>query len=89
VIAPLGHIVKTRLASVPSKQKCVFFIAKLNRADLGVLRELIEAGKVTPVVERRYELSEVADALAYMGEGHARGKIVITVPDAPRDAVPL
>ena len=79
VIAPLGHIVATRLASVPSSQKCVFLIANLNKADLGVLRELIEAGKVTPVIDRRYELSKIADALAYMGEGHARAKIAITV----------
>ncbi|MDQ5822476.1 MAG: NAD(P)-dependent alcohol dehydrogenase [Actinomycetota bacterium] len=80
VIAPLGHIVATRLASIPSSQKCVFFVAKLNRADLGVLRELIEAGKVASVIDRRYELSDIADALACMGEGHARGKIAITVP---------
>jgi NADPH:quinone reductase-like Zn-dependent oxidoreductase len=79
MFAPLGHIVVTRLASIPSSQKCVFFIANLNKPDLEVLRELIEAGKVTPVVEKRYELSEVPDALAYMGEGHARAKIVITV----------
>ena len=79
-VAPLGHIVMTRLASIPSSQKCMFFVANLNKPDLEVLRELIEAGKVTPVVERRYELGEVADAIAYMGEGHARGKIVITVP---------
>ena len=78
-VSPLGHIVVTRLGSIPSSQKCLFFVAKLNREDLGVLRELIEAGKVTPVVERRYELGEVADAIAYMGEGHARGKIVIAV----------
>ena len=78
-VSPLGHIVVTRLGSIPSSQKCLFFVANLNREDLGVLRELIEAGKVTPVVERRYELSQVPDALAYMGEGHARGKIVIAV----------
>jgi NADPH:quinone reductase-like Zn-dependent oxidoreductase len=79
VLAPLGHIARVRLASIPSSQKYAFFVANLNRADLGALRELIEAGKVTPVIERRYELSEVPDAVAYMGEGHARGKIVITV----------
>jgi NADPH:quinone reductase-like Zn-dependent oxidoreductase len=79
VIAPLGHIARVRLASIPSSQKYAFFVANLNREDLGVLRELIEAGKVTPVIERRYELSEVPDAVAHMGEGHARGKIVITV----------
>jgi NADPH:quinone reductase-like Zn-dependent oxidoreductase len=80
-IAPLDHIARVRLASIPSSQKYAFFVAKLDVADLGVLRELIETGKVTPAVEKRYELSEVGDAIAYMGEGHARGKLVITVPD--------
>jgi NADPH:quinone reductase-like Zn-dependent oxidoreductase len=44
-----------------------------------VLRELLEAGKVTPVIDRRYALSELPGALRYLGEGHARGKVVITV----------
>ena len=79
LIGPLGYVVKVRLAALRSSQKVVFFIAKLNKADLAVLRELLEAGKVTPVIDRRYELSETADALRYMGEGHAQGKIVITV----------
>jgi NADPH:quinone reductase-like Zn-dependent oxidoreductase len=43
------------------------------------MKELIEAGKVKPVIDRRYTLSEVAEALRYYGEGHARGKVVITV----------
>jgi len=64
---------------VGSSRKVVFFVAKLNRADMQVLRELLEAGKVKPVVDRRYELSDTADAFRYLGEGHARGKIVITV----------
>jgi NADPH:quinone reductase-like Zn-dependent oxidoreductase len=44
-----------------------------------VLRELLEAGTATPVIDRQYELSEVPEALRYLGEGHARGKIVVTV----------
>ena len=79
VVAPLGHIARLRVASVPSRQTFAFFVANLNREDLGVLRDLIESGKVTPVVEQRYELSEVPDALTYMGEGHARGKLVIGI----------
>ena len=79
LIGPLSHIVKVRLAALRSSQKVVFFIAKFNKADMAVLRELLEAGKVTPVMDGRYELSEIADALRYMGEGHCRGKVVITV----------
>jgi NADPH:quinone reductase-like Zn-dependent oxidoreductase len=79
VIGPLSHIVKVRLAALRSSQQVVFFVAKFNKPDMEVLRELLEAGKVRPVIDRRYELSEIADALRYMGEGHAQGKIVITV----------
>ena len=79
LLGPLAHVLKVRLAAWRGSQSVVFFISKPSRADLDVLRELIESGKVKPVVERRYELGEVADALRYMGEGHARGKIVITV----------
>ncbi len=79
LIGPLGHIVKVRLSAMRSSQKVVFFIAKFNRPDMEVLRELLETGRVIPVIDRRYELSETADALRYLGEGHARGKVVITV----------
>jgi NADPH:quinone reductase-like Zn-dependent oxidoreductase len=44
-----------------------------------ILRELLETGKVKPVVDRKYELAETADAFRYLGEGHARGKVVVTV----------
>jgi hypothetical protein len=70
---------KVRLAALHSSQKVVFLVAKLNKPDLVVLRELLEAGKVAPVIERRYELSEIGDALRYLGEGHAQGKIAITL----------
>jgi NADPH:quinone reductase-like Zn-dependent oxidoreductase len=79
LLGPLSHLVKLRLAALRSRQKIVFFIAKLNKEDMGILRELLESGKVEPVIDRRYELSEVADAFEYMGEGHARAKIVVTV----------
>jgi NADPH:quinone reductase-like Zn-dependent oxidoreductase len=49
------------------------------RARLKRLAELLETGKMKPVIDKRYELSEIADAFRYMGEGHAQGKIVITV----------
>jgi NADPH:quinone reductase-like Zn-dependent oxidoreductase len=50
-----------------------------NQKDLVVMKELLEAGKVVPVIDRRYPLSEAAEALRYLGEGHAKGKVVITV----------
>jgi len=53
--------------------------AHIDQKDLLTLKELLEAGKVVPVIDRRYPLSEAAEALRYLGEGHARGKIVITV----------
>ncbi len=55
------------------------FTAKENNEDLVVLKELIEAGKVTPVIDRTYPLSEVPEAIRYLEEGHARGKVVITI----------
>jgi len=79
LMGPLSHIVKKRLASVGSSQKVAFFISKFNKEDMQALRELLESGTVTPVVDRRYELSEIRDALRYLGEGHAQGKIVLTV----------
>ena len=55
------------------------FTARANQKDLVMLKELLEAGKVVPVIDRRYSLSEAAEALRYLGAGHARGKVVITV----------
>jgi NADPH:quinone reductase-like Zn-dependent oxidoreductase len=60
-------------------QKLRSLVSKERKEDLQVLRELIEAGKVTPVIDRTYPLSEVPEAIRYWGQGHARGKVVITV----------
>ena len=80
LVGPIGHIVRLRVASLlRGSQKAVFFIAKTNRADMEILRELLETGKVKPVVDRKYELAETADAFRYLGEGHARGKVIVTV----------
>jgi NADPH:quinone reductase-like Zn-dependent oxidoreductase len=79
VLGPLGHVVGMKLAALPGRRKAVFFVAKFNQEDLETLREWLEAGKVKPVVDRRYALSEIADAFRYMGEGHAQGKVVISV----------
>ena len=82
----LGHFAAVRLASIRSGQRAVLFIARLHKQDLLVLRELLEAGRITPVVDRRYALDEVVAAFRYLGEGHARGKIVIDVSGAGRAA---
>ncbi|MEA1888896.1 MAG: zinc-binding dehydrogenase [Pseudomonadota bacterium] len=55
------------------------FLVKPNQQDLLFMKDLLETGKVTPVIDRRYPLSEVAEAIRYLEEGHARGKVVITV----------
>jgi NADPH:quinone reductase-like Zn-dependent oxidoreductase len=73
----LGHVARLRLASLRSSAKAVFFVAKLTRADLEVLAEMLEAGTVTPVVDKRFALSEIVDAFEYLGEGHARAKVVV------------
>jgi NADPH:quinone reductase-like Zn-dependent oxidoreductase len=52
---------------------------KPNREDLQFLKQLIETGKLTPVIDRTYPLAEVPEAIRYLEEGHARGKVVITV----------
>jgi len=62
-----------------SKQKFLFYIAKLTKDDLNVLRELMQSGKVSPVIDRTYDLTQTVDAVRYMEEGHARGKVVITI----------
>ena len=68
------------LRSKFSKQKFVFFIAQFNHNDLAYLADLMQSGKVTPVIDRTYKsLGEVRDALQYLEQGHARGKVVITV----------
>jgi NADPH:quinone reductase-like Zn-dependent oxidoreductase len=60
-------------------QKLGTFVSKENHEDMIVLKELIEAGKVAPVINRTYPLSEVPEAIRYLEEGHAQGKVVITV----------
>jgi NADPH:quinone reductase-like Zn-dependent oxidoreductase len=60
-------------------QKFIFYIAKLTKDDLNVLRELMQTGKVSPVIDRTYKISETQAAVRYLEEGHARGKVVITL----------
>jgi NADPH:quinone reductase-like Zn-dependent oxidoreductase len=62
-----------------TRQKFVFYIAKLTKDDLNVLRDLMQFGKVAPVIDRTYNLNQTVDAVQYMEEGHARGKVVVII----------
>ena len=66
------------LSRMGSKKMC-FIMANINQKDLVLLKGLLETGKVVPIIDRRYPLSGVAEALRYLEEGHAQGKVVITV----------
>ena len=79
LIGPLGYTLRTWLAARLARQRAVFFVARFDRADMEVLRELLESGKVRPVVERVYPFEGIAEALRVMGEGHARAKLVVGV----------
>jgi NADPH:quinone reductase-like Zn-dependent oxidoreductase len=67
------------LISMTGRKKMGNVLAKPNQKDLVFVKELLEAGKVKPVIDGRYPLRETAEAFRYLGEGHARGKVVITV----------
>ena len=80
-LGPLTGMLKAAVLSRFVSQKLLPFLAHLNQSDLMVLRGLLEAKKVTPVIDRRYPWSEVPEAIRYLEEGHTRGKIVITMED--------
>jgi len=77
--AGMGYVVKALVLSLFVRQQGRPFVAIPNNEDLVVLKELVESGKVTPVIDRTYPLSETPEAFRYLNEGHARGKVVITV----------
>jgi NADPH:quinone reductase-like Zn-dependent oxidoreductase len=81
VLSPKGIYVMSGGSGAQMSQAMLLgpWIAKPNKQDLAFVKALLEAGKVKPVIDRRYRLDEVAEALRYLGEGHARGKVVITV----------
>lgn len=79
VIGPLAHIIKLRLASFRASQKVVFFVANFNRQDFMVLKGMMQSGQVKTVVDRVYPLSEISEAMRYLGTGHARGKIIVSM----------
>lgn len=75
----LSRAVTAPVFSWFASQKMGFFVAKPDKQDLTILRDLVGSGKITPVIDRRYSLREVPEALRYLEAGHARGKVVINV----------
>jgi NADPH:quinone reductase-like Zn-dependent oxidoreductase len=78
-LGPMFGLFDAKLYSYFVSQKFVFLLAELNPKDLDTLRDWMQAGKVTPVIDRRYALSEVPEAIRYLEQGHARGKVIVTV----------
>jgi NADPH:quinone reductase-like Zn-dependent oxidoreductase len=78
-VAVAGSVVRALWIAMTGRKRMVSMLTKSNREDLCFMKERLETGKVTPVIDRRYPLREVAEALRYLEEGHARGKVVITV----------
>jgi NADPH:quinone reductase-like Zn-dependent oxidoreductase len=76
----ISHLILGKLTSrVGGKQVLFMGIAKVEKADLTIIKELLESGKVVPVIDRSYPFSETAEALRYLEKGHAQGKVVINV----------
>ncbi len=71
----LNAYVRSRFVS----QKFIAYIAQFNKQDMTFLADLMQAGKITPVIDRTYKLNQTADALRYLEQGHARGKVVINL----------
>ena len=79
LIGPFKLPLKAMVVSRFVRQKMVFYVAKIRLRDLELMTEWIEAGKMTPVIDRTYALSDAAEAIRYVETGHARGKVVVTV----------
>jgi NADPH:quinone reductase-like Zn-dependent oxidoreductase len=78
-LAPVTRLLQAAALSPFVSQRLVPFISKNDSAGLALLKELAEAGKICPVIDRQYALSEAAEAIRYVGAGHARGKVIIRV----------
>ena len=75
LLGELNGYLRSRFVS----QKFIAYIAQFNKADMSVLADLLQSGKMTPVIDKTYKLNETADALRYLETGHARGKVVISL----------
>ena len=79
MIGILAPLIKAMVLSRFVSQKFIVFIARSSKEDLNTMRELMAAGKVRPVIDKSYSLSEVPQAIRYLDERHARGKVVIAL----------
>jgi NADPH:quinone reductase-like Zn-dependent oxidoreductase len=86
-LASGGRIVRGVVLFKFGSQSLGNFLVSMNRDDLVTLKALIEAGSVTPVLDRTYSLGDAAQALAHVGRGHLRGKVTISVPGVPSQAL--
>ncbi len=78
-IGPFGRVIHTLILSPFINQKMGMMMADANQNDLTILGDMMQSGKLKPVIDRTYKLDQVPDAIRYLEEGHARGKVVITV----------
>jgi NADPH:quinone reductase-like Zn-dependent oxidoreductase len=78
-LGPLTGLLSDMIVSRFVSQKMIFMLAQANKEDMDVLRDMMQAGKLTPVIDRRYKLEQTAEAIGYLEQGHARGKVIITV----------
>ena len=79
LLGPIKRVISSKVAEHFVDQKLTFFVADVIKADLEVLATLVREGKMKSVIDRRYPLDETGAALEYLGEGHARGKVIVTV----------
>jgi NADPH:quinone reductase-like Zn-dependent oxidoreductase len=79
LLGPLKHMIGMLVEALWRSQKVKLFMAEVQTSDLAYMGELMESGKVRSLIDRRYPLSQAVEALRYLGEGHAQGKIILTV----------
>ncbi len=78
-MGPLPHMIKALLWSRLGSRQMGMFLAEMNNKDLTILADLMQAGTLKPVIDRRYKLNDIAEAIRYLEGGHARGKVVVTL----------
>ena len=75
----LRHLAAVKLSSLGSRNKLTFFVAKFNVPDLQTLADMLERGELKPVIDATYDLADASEALRVFGDGHVRGKLVLTM----------